>query len=174
MFMWRSAPGSRSFTKASIARRGRDRGETAQIHASGFRAVRVTLLGQGRLRAPYVDDVEHYRKLLSRYVTLDLVWCRDAAAVPKRVPQGAYVCLLDAEGARFDSVAFSRFVEERREGGGGLAFVLGGAFGAPELARVDRRISLGPMTLPHRLAWVVLLEQLYRAHKIIAREPYHH
>lgn len=136
--------------------------------------MRVTVVGEGRLRAPYLDDVEHYRKLLSRYVTLDLVWCRDAQAVRRRVPDGAHVCLLDAEGACLDSVAFSRFVEERREGGGGLAFVIGGAYGAPPLARVDSRISLGNMTLPHQLAWVVLLEQLYRAHKIIAREPYHH
>lgn len=172
--MWRSAPGSWSFTMASIARRGGDGGATAQIHAQGLTAVRVSIVGEGRLRAPYLDDVEHYQKLLSRYVTLDLVWCKDAESVLKRVPQDAHVCLLEPAGRSLDSVQFSRFVEERREGGGGIAFVIGGAFGAPRLARVDSAISLGPITLPHQLAWVVLLEQLYRAHKIIAREPYHH
>ncbi len=52
--------------------------------------------------------------------------------------------------------------------------MIGGPFGAPSLERVDHRLSLGALTLPHQLAWVVLLEQLYRAHKILAGEPYHH
>jgi 23S rRNA (pseudouridine1915-N3)-methyltransferase len=52
-------------------------------------------------------------------------------------------------------------------------FVIGGPFGLA-LEKPDSRLSFGPMTLPHQLARVVLLEQLYRAHKIIAREPYHY
>ncbi|HEY1687737.1 MAG TPA: 23S rRNA (pseudouridine(1915)-N(3))-methyltransferase RlmH [Solirubrobacteraceae bacterium] len=136
--------------------------------------MRVSVLGEARIRVPYLDDVAHYRKLLSRYVQLDLVQARDADAVAKQLPQGAYVCLLDPDGQMYDSVAFSELLQERRLDGRHLAFVLGGAFGAPQLPRVDRRLSLGPMTLPHQLAWVVLLEQLYRAHKIIAGEPYHH
>ena len=54
-----------------------------------------------------------------------------------------------------------------------LCFVVGGAYGV-DLPDADHRLSLGPMTLPHQLARVVLLEQLFRAHKIIAGEPYHH
>ena len=54
-----------------------------------------------------------------------------------------------------------------------LCFVVGGPYGL-ELPGATHKISLGPMTLPHQLARVVLLEQLYRAHKILAREPYHH
>lgn len=136
--------------------------------------MRVSVLGEARIRSPYLDDVAHYRKLLSRYVQLELIHARDGDAVVKQLPQNAYVCLLAPEGEMLDSIAFSELLQERRLDARHLAFVLGGAFGAPELPRVDRTLSLGPMTLPHQLAWVVLLEQLYRAHRIIAGEPYHH
>jgi 23S rRNA (pseudouridine1915-N3)-methyltransferase len=136
--------------------------------------VRVSVIGEGRLRAPYADDVQHYSKLLSRYVELQLLPLRDADAVSRRLPAEAIVCLLRSEGESYDSVAFSELVDRWRLQGRELAFVIGGAFGPPPLARVDHELSLGPMTLPHQLAWVLLLEQLYRAHKILAREPYHY
>ena len=126
------------------------------------------------MRPPFADDVAHYGKLLSRYVRLQLVQARDARAAARTVPEGAFVSLLAADGRSYDSVAFSAFLEERRREGRELAFVIGGPFGAPPLARVDHTLSLGAMTLPHQLAWVVLLEQLYRAHKILAGEPYHY
>ena len=81
--------------------------------------------------------------------------------------------LLSDRGETYDSVGFSRFLEQRRASGRDLAFVIGGAFGL-ELDAVEHRFSLGALTLPHQLARVVLLEQLYRAHKILAGEPYHH
>jgi 23S rRNA (pseudouridine1915-N3)-methyltransferase len=136
--------------------------------------VRLIVLGEARLRPPYEDDVAHYAKLLSRYTRLELVPARDSETLVRRVPAGAFVSLLAAEGHGYDSLAFSAFLEERRQAGRDLAFVIGGPFGAPALARVDHRLSLGAMTIAHQLAWVVLLEQLYRAHKILAREPYHH
>ena len=136
--------------------------------------MRCTVLSVGRLRPPYEDDVEHYAKLLSRYVALDLVEVREDDQVARRVPDRAYVSLLDDGGRTYDSPAFSRWLEERRQAGRDLCFVIGGAFGGLRLERCDHRLSLGPMTLPHQLARVVLLEQLYRAHKILAHEPYHH
>jgi 23S rRNA (pseudouridine1915-N3)-methyltransferase len=144
------------------------------VHRASIAQVLLTVLGEARLRAPYADDVAHYGKLLSRHTRVELVPTRDAAGVARRVPRGAFVSLLAADGRTFDSMAFSAFLEQRRQAGTDLAFVIGGPFGAPELERVDQRLSLGPMTLPHQLAWVVLLEQLYRAHKIIAGEPYHY
>jgi 23S rRNA (pseudouridine1915-N3)-methyltransferase len=81
--------------------------------------------------------------------------------------------LLDAGGRTYDSEAFARWLEARRQAGRDVCFVIGGAFGV-ELAGTDHTLSFGPLTLPHLLARVVLLEQLYRAHKILANEPYHH
>ncbi len=134
----------------------------------------MIVLSEGRLRAPYADDVAHYRKLLSRHVRLELVEVRDASALAKRVPKEAFVSLLAAEGTTYESLAFSAFLQERRLEGRDLVFVVGGAFGPPALERVDHRLSLGAMTFAHQLAQVVLLEQLFRAHKILAGEPYHY
>jgi 23S rRNA (pseudouridine1915-N3)-methyltransferase len=136
-------------------------------------AVRIIVVAVGRLRPPFVDDVAHYAKLLSGHARLELVEVREEERAARRIPADAYVSLLAADGQALDSIGLARFIEERRMSRRDLCFVIGGAFGV-ELENADHRLSLGPMTLPHQLARVVLLEQLFRAHKIIAGEPYHH
>ena len=131
------------------------------------------MLAVGRLQPPYADDVQHYQKLLARHTRLELVEVREEQRVDGRIPRDAYVCLLAADGEQFDSVEFSRFLGERRMAGRDLCFVIGGPRGI-DLDECDLRLSLGRMTLPHQLARVVLLEQLFRAHKILAGEPYHY
>ena len=131
------------------------------------------MVAVGRLRPPYADDVQHYQKLLARHTRLELVEVREEQRVDGRLPERAFVCLLTQDGATFDSVGFSEFLEQRRQSGQDLCFVIGGPRGL-DLEQCDLRLSLGPMTLPHQLARVVLLEQLYRAHKILAGEPYHY
>ena len=135
--------------------------------------MRITVIAVGRLRAPYADDVAHYTKLLGRYARLEQVELRDGERVGARIAERAFVSLLASEGETYDSEGFARFISERRTSGRDLAFVIGGAHGLA-LERADHRLSLGALTLPHQLARVVLLEQLYRAHKIIAGEPYHY
>jgi 23S rRNA (pseudouridine1915-N3)-methyltransferase len=136
-------------------------------------AVRIIVVAVGRLRPPFVDDVAHYAKLLSGHARLELVEVREEERAARRIPADAYVSLLAADGQALDSIGLARFIEERRMSRRDLCFVIGGAFGV-ELENADHRLSLGSMTLPHQLARVVLLEQLFRAHKIIAGEPYHH
>lgn len=135
--------------------------------------MRIVLVAVGRLRPPFADDVHHYEKLLARHTRLELIDLREDERVARRLPAGAFISLLHREGDRMDSVAFSRFLEDRRQSGRDLCFVVGGPFGL-ELEDVDHRLSLGEITLPHQLARVVLLEQLYRGHKILAGEPYHY
>jgi 23S rRNA (pseudouridine1915-N3)-methyltransferase len=135
--------------------------------------VRIIVVAVGRLRPPYADDIQHYQKLLARHVRLELIEVREDEQVARRLPERAYVSLLDSAGEQMSSVQFSRFLEERRQSGRDLCLVVGGPFGLT-LDGVEHRLSLGPMTLPHQLARVVLLEQLYRGHKIIAGEPYHY
>jgi 23S rRNA (pseudouridine1915-N3)-methyltransferase len=134
--------------------------------------MRISLIAVGRVRPPYQDDVEHYRKMLAGHAKVELVEVRGDEKVPPRIPERAHIVLLSSEGQALSSEEFSDWLEERRRNGHDLCFVIGGPKGL-EL-EADTRLSLGPMTLPHQLARVVLLEQLYRAHKILAREPYHY
>jgi 23S rRNA (pseudouridine1915-N3)-methyltransferase len=136
-------------------------------------AVRIIVVAVGRLRPPYADDVQHYQKLLARHARLELVEVREDEQVARRLPERAFVSLLESGGEELDSVGFSSFLEARRQSGMDLCFVIGGPYGL-ELPHVVHRLSLGRMTLPHQLARVILLEQLYRAHKILAGEPYHY
>jgi 23S rRNA (pseudouridine1915-N3)-methyltransferase len=135
--------------------------------------VRLLVLSVGRLRPPYADDVQHYQKLIARHARLELIEVRDDEHAGRRLPDRSFVSLLARDGESFESESFSRFIEQRRQSGRDLCFVVGGPYGL-ELEAVDHRFSLGPLTLPHQLARVVLLEQLYRAHKILAHEPYHY
>jgi 23S rRNA (pseudouridine1915-N3)-methyltransferase len=135
--------------------------------------VRILVVAVGRLRPPFSDDVQHYQKLLARHVKLELIEVREDEQVTRRIPDRTYVALLDRGGEELDSVSFSGWLEERRQSGRDVCFVIGGPFGL-ELEDVDHRLSLGRITLPHQLARVVLLEQLYRGHKILAGEPYHY
>ena len=135
--------------------------------------MRYSVVAVGKARAPYLDDLQHYSKLLSRYARVDVIEVADDDALRRRIPDRAWVCLLDSRGKAYSSEAFAGWLEERRQAGRDVCFVIGGAFGT-ELARPDHKLAFGPATLPHLLARVVLLEQLYRAHKILANEPYHH
>jgi 23S rRNA (pseudouridine1915-N3)-methyltransferase len=135
--------------------------------------MRTIVISVGRLRPPFADDVQHYQKLLARHTRLELIELRENEKVTGRLPERAYTVLLDSAGDALDSVALSRFVEARRMSGLDVCFVVGGPTGL-DLEACDMRLSFGPITLPHQLARVVLLEQLYRAHKILANEPYHY
>jgi 23S rRNA (pseudouridine1915-N3)-methyltransferase len=127
----------------------------------------------GRLRPPYADDVSHYQKLIAGHARLEMIEVREDDQVERRVPDRAFVSLLHPDGQLMDSIEFSQFVERHRRSGGDLCFVIGGPFGL-QFDGFDHRLSLSRLTFAHQLARVVLLEQLYRAHKILSREPYHH
>ena len=135
--------------------------------------MRIIVLAVGRLRPPYADDVQHYRKLLGRHARVEHLEVREDEQVQGRLPERTHLVLLDREGAALSSEEFARWLEQRRHEGRDLCFVIGGPRGL-DLERCDTRLSFGPATLPHQLARVVLLEQLYRAHKMLAGEPYHY
>jgi len=153
--------------------------------------MRLTLVCVGRLKEPHWRDAAvEYLKRLGPYarVTVTEVHDRDvtadeakglaaeAADVLPAIPDGATVVALDISGRARSSEGFAEWLSAHALAGRShIVFVLGGAAGLhPDvLARADERLSLGPMTLPHQLARVVLLEQVYRAFRITRGEPYH-
>lgn len=135
--------------------------------------MRYLVIAVGRLRPPYVDDADHYLKRLRAHAKVEMIEVKSDDQVERQIPDNAYVVMLDERGRSRDSVAFSAFLDDRRLDGRPLVFVVGGAYGL-SLPRADELMSFGPMTLPHQLARVVLLEQLYRGLSILAGSPYHH
>lgn len=153
--------------------------------------MKLTLVAVGRLKEKYWRSAaDEYLKRLKPYARVDVVEIADrdssrdeararadeAADILKAIPAGAYVIALAIDGRQRSSEGFAADIERLGiEGRSNVALVIGGSVGlAPEvLARADERLSLGPMTLPHNLAQIVLLEQVYRAFRIIRNEPYH-
>jgi 23S rRNA (pseudouridine1915-N3)-methyltransferase len=100
----------------------------------------------------------------------------EAAALLAKLPRSYPFICLDPTGEALGSETFARALGKLRDDGvEGLAFLIGGAdgLGSETLVKSIRRLSLGPMTLPHGLARIVLAEQLYRAATILAGHPYH-
>jgi len=91
--------------------------------------LRIVVLAVGRLRPPYADDVQHYKKLLAGHARVELEEVREDERVPRRIPQRAFICLLAADGVAMSSLAFSKFLGERRMEGRDLCFVIGGPRG---------------------------------------------
>jgi 23S rRNA (pseudouridine1915-N3)-methyltransferase len=138
---------------------------------------RIRILAVGKVRKGWV--LEGIATYLKRLPGLQVVELRDAGkakeaeAVLAALQPGEQLVVMAEEGQTFDSQAFA----ERLEGSGSerLVFVIGGAEGIdPALkARASWKLSLSPMTFPHELARLLLLEQLYRALTIQQGGPYH-
>lgn len=130
----------------------------------------------GRLRgAGFADLVQDYLSRIRHYTRCDTVEFKDDKELARKWPRVDVTVALEVDGEMLSSVQFARKLERwSQKGKGVIALVIGGTDGIPEdcSKRADHRLSLSRMTLPHRLAKVVLLEQVYRALTIIRGEPY--
>jgi 23S rRNA (pseudouridine1915-N3)-methyltransferase len=143
--------------------------------------IRVVSVGRDRsgLFAPavkeYADRLSHYGRLELTELSPGRSKAEEAKAILARVRPSEWLVALDERGEQKDSIEFSRILERAQLESRDFCFVIGGDEGL-DRSVVDRAwlvLSLGRMTLPHRLARVVLLEQLYRAFTLIRGEPYH-
>jgi 23S rRNA (pseudouridine1915-N3)-methyltransferase len=114
------------------------------------------------------------REGTSRGASPETVRSREGERLLERLSETQMV-VCERDGVRRTSEEFAKWMQRIREGGRDLAFVIGGAFGLAEPVRAAAwgQLSLAPWTLPHELARLVLVEQLYRAGTILRGEPYH-
>lgn len=138
--------------------------------------MKTTLLTVGRAKPPFAEADAHYRRLLGRHQPLEVVEARDERDLLRRLPREGRLFAIDAGGRGMDSLEWSRWLDERRLEARDVCLILGGPTGLPPeaLSAAEEAISLGPQTMAHQLARIVVLEQLFRAAKILAGERYHH
>ena len=157
---------------------------------------KVTILCVGKLKERfYAEAAAEYAKRLSRYCKLDIVELpeerlpeppsqaqidaaleREATAIRAKLPAGAVLITLCIEGQLRSSEELARKMDSwSSQGAGHLVFLIGGSCGlSPSLkAQAAERLSMSPMTFPHHLARVMLLEQIYRAYQINTGGKYH-
>lgn len=156
----------------------------------------ITILCVGKLKEKfYIDACAEYQKRLTRYCRLTLVELgeerlpdapsdaqiasaldKEADAILEKLPHGGAVVALCVEGKGLSSVQLSETMSRwASQGISQLTFLIGGSFGLSERVkeRAELRLSMSPMTFPHHLARVMLLEQLYRAYQIQTGTKYH-
>jgi 23S rRNA (pseudouridine1915-N3)-methyltransferase len=134
------------------------------------------MLGKTR-RPEFRASVDDYVKRIGHHSPIEVVEARDATAALKKLnaDRANPVVLLDAGGKSLSSEAFAKWLGELRDRGTRqVTFLCGDADGFPEemRGRAHQKLSLGPMTLSHELARVVLAEQIYRAFAILSGSPY--
>lgn len=156
----------------------------------------ISILCVGKIKEHYFSDaVNEYKKRLSRYCKLEIVEVPDektpdgaSEAVEEKIREtegsrlikymkpDAYKMILAIDGKMQDSVEFSKTIDTIGvRGFGQIQFVIGGSLGLSKevLSMADGKISFSKMTFPHQLMRVILLEQIYRAYRILSNEPYH-
>lgn len=158
--------------------------------------MKITILCVGKIKEKfYRDAIAEYEKRLSRYCRLEIIEVadektpdnasdpaerqikqREAERMAKYLKEGAFVCALAIDGKQLDSVELSAKIEQLGTSGmSHIIFMIGGSLGMSEelLQRADMKLSFSKMTFPHQLMRVILLEQVYRAYRIMNHEPYH-
>ena len=120
-------------------------------------------------------DVHEVREERATGISLDKVREREAQRLADRVPERAQTIACDIGGRSLTSTQFAELLKTARDQDRDVAFLIGGAFGLPtELTEQSTvKLSLSPWTLPHEIARLVLVEQIYRAGTIVRGEPYH-
>jgi 23S rRNA (pseudouridine1915-N3)-methyltransferase len=146
--------------------------------------MRIAIIAVGKVKQSDLRaSLDDYLSRIRRYAGCDEIELKDggerelAERFERALPARGQVIALEAGGRAYDSAGLARYVGQCEQGAvPAVAFLIGGSYGLPAavVKRADFTLSLSKMTFPHRLARVVLAEQLYRAFTILRGEPYSH
>ena len=140
--------------------------------------MRVAVVAVGKLRDAGLEALcDDYQRRLRPFMPVEVVELRDLAVLRERLRRPGSHVLLDERGEQVSSPELAAWIAAwRRDGARDLSFYIGDADGFDDGDRrtADRLLALSRLTLPHRLARLLLLEQLYRAATLLAGHPYHH
>jgi 23S rRNA (pseudouridine1915-N3)-methyltransferase len=136
----------------------------------------IVVVAHGKLKDQHLRTlVDDYLDRIRRYTRIQEIEVKTDEALARAIPAGALVIALEVNGSAISSTELARRLAHwMSQGKGTLAFAIGGAEGLPSAlsASAAFRLSLSALTLPHRLARLILLEQIYRAFTIMKGEPY--
>lgn len=158
--------------------------------------ININLIVLGKIKENYFKDaINEYKKMLKSYADLSIFEIMDEPCpenlsekdiervkniegekILSKIKDGAYVIALEIGGKSLDSVAFSHKINDLMiDYHSNITFVIGGSLGLSDevLKRADYKLSFSKMTFPHKLMRVILMEQIYRAFRIINNHPYH-
>lgn len=156
----------------------------------------ITIISVGKLKEKYLKaGIDEYSKRLTRYCKLNIIEVADekapenlsdteikmikdkeAESIFKHIKDGMYVIVLDIKGKMISSEELANKLQDLGVSGNSqIVFIIGGSLGVADmlLKRADFKLSFSPMTFPHQLMRLILLEQVYRGFRIIKGEPYH-
>ena len=138
--------------------------------------MKILVRAVGRMRDRRLDDVcREYVERVRRHLPIEVSEVESDPGLLRGLPAGSEIIALEPGGDAWDTPAFTAHLNKQMNAGTkAMAFLIGGAdgLGQDTVKKANRRLSLSPLTLPHRLARVVLCEQLYRAISKIRGEPY--
>ncbi len=143
----------------------------------------IKIICSGKLKEKYlIDLVDDYLKRIKKYHKIDLIEIKDENSLEKEkesilkyIGKNDYVCVLDINSEKLNSVQFANFIDKTFLESGTITFVIGSSLGVHEDIKkmADKKLSFSDMTFPHGLFRGMLLEQIYRAFKINNNETYH-
>jgi len=137
--------------------------------------VRILVVAEGKLKERGLRELaDDYLRRIRRNARCEELELRDATGFERVVPEGTLRVALEVRGKTYSSTQFASQLERWAQTKAGVAFLIGGAEGLPrELSsQCEAQLSLSTMTLPHRIARLILLEQIYRGLSILRGEPY--
>lgn len=149
----------------------------------------IKIICFGKIKEPYLQDaINDYQKRIQKYIKLSILQLKDEKdtnpktalkkekeTLIKHIKPGDNIVLLDIKGAQFTSIDFAKYINKELSHNNNITFIIGSSNGLDEEIKklTSKTVSFSPLTFPHGIFRLLLLEQIYRSFKILSNESYH-